>query len=742
MKPRSLIDKIIFTGIIVLLVFAPLAFGSVHVWAYSIIEVGVFLLLALWFVDRLILFGSENLAWVKTPVNLLLVMLFVLIGVQLLPLPASVVALISPQTYTDKTQFFALLAKTADVSTDGPAWMMLTYYAHATVKEALKLGAYCGMFFLVVNTLKSKRQIDILVYFLIFIGLFEALYAIYQVFTDNPNVWWWQSRVGRAYYASGTFIVSNHFAAYMGMLVSLTFGFMIAQKKKSKRLVSGLGGLRGFVQKVVNDFSPESSQAKTIFLFFAGIVMAVSLLMSASRGGILSLGLAMLFVSTLMFFKKSFRKYAIISICFCLIAFLYALHLGIDPTLKKFEHSDQGLQQRLITTRSMFPMLVDYPAVGVGWGNFRYLYPRYVPTEWDGVSSSGYSHNDWIEVGTETGYPGLAIICAAFLIYIYRMTRLWIKRRNLHALGIGIGVLAALLAISFHSYFDFNMHIPANPLTLAAILGIGYAAIHRQGHGYSQSFFYKKRTIRLTRLVRCALFGLVVFVFSFSVYWSGRHFLAEAAAPTEWNSTMNLNWNPELADIERALSFNPGNFEYHHKRALHFMALNTDNSEERRTFHLEAKKSLERALRRNPTRGILWYNLGYIYSFKRADLTEYLNTWLPLADQCFDAAIQCTPKDAYLLFNIGRYWVWRSQLLPKKVLPVLRDDQQLFQDDGIKKFQDLLQRYLVLNPDAWKDAFESVWESYPQDRVVFNIVPAENKELKSRVLQELATRTQ
>ena len=467
------------------------------------------------------------------------------------------------------------------------------------------------MFFLVVNTLKSKRQIDILIYFLVFTGLFEALYAIYQVFTDTPNVWWWQSRVGRANYASGTFIVSNHFAAYMGMLVSLTFGFMIAQKKKSKRLVSGLGGLRGIVQKIVNDFSPESSQAKTIFLFFAGIVMGVSLLMSASRGGILSLGLAMLFVSTLMLFKKAFRKYAVLSIGFCLIALLYALHLGIDPTLQKFEHSDRGLQQRLITTRSMFPMLADYPAAGVGWGNFRYLYPRYVPTEYDGVSSSGYSHNDWIEAGTETGYPGLAIVCAAFLIYMHRMTRLWIKRKNQYALGIGVGVVAALLSISFHSYFDFNMHIPANPLTLAAILGIGYAAIHCQGYGYSQSFFYKKRTIGLTRPGRVAILGLVLFVFGFSIYGSGRHFLAEAASPTEWNSTLNLNWTPELADIERAIAFNPGNFEYHHKRALYFMALHTDNDEERKAFHLEAAKSLEQALRRNPTRGILWYNLGY-----------------------------------------------------------------------------------------------------------------------------------
>ena len=361
--------------------------------------------------------------------------------------------------------------------------------------------------------------------------------------------------------------------------------------------------------------------------------------------------------------------------------------------------------------------------------------------EYDGVSSSGYSHNDWIEAGTETGIPGLVLLYALFFIYITKVIRIGKMRRNRHALGIGAGVLAGLLAISFHSYFDFNMHIPANPLTLATLLAVGYAALHRQGYGYSESFFYRKRTIQFSRSMRMIVAAVFIAVLGglFHVTW--RHAAAEVACPTEWNSTMNLNWTPELDNIERAIAFNPGNFEYHHKRALHFMALNTDDNEERRTFHIEAAKSLEDALRRNPTRGMLWYNLGYIYSFKRHDLTEYLNTWLPMADQCYDAAIQCAPKDAYLLFNIGRYWVWRSQLLPKKVLPVLRDGRQFFKDDGIEKFQDLFQRYLVLNPGGWKDAFESVWEVYPQDRVVFNIVPAENKELKSLVMQELARRT-
>jgi O-antigen ligase len=734
----SRIDKIIFAGIIALLMFAPLAFGAVHVWAYSLVEVGVFLLLLLWLVDRLIVSNTGSLSWVKIPMNLMLMLLLVFIGLQLLPLPSSVVAWLSPHTHADKQQLFIILTKATEASSDGQSWMNLTHYPHATRVEFLKIGAYCGMFFLVVNALKSKQQIDILILCLIFLGLFEALYAIYQVFTDNPKVWWWESRVGRGRYASGTFIVSNHFAAYMSMMVSLTFGFMIAQKKKSKRLVTGLGGLKSFVQKIVHDFSPESSHAKTIFLFFAGIVMMVSLLMSASRGGIISQGVAVLFMSTLLVFKKSFRKYAIFTIGFCLIAFLYALHLGIEPTLKKFESSEQGLEKRLITTRSMFPMLGDYPITGVGWGNFRYLYPRYVPGEWDGVSTSGYSHNDWVEAGTETGFPGLAIICSAFLIYLYRMTRLWLKRRNLHALGIGAGAMAGLLAISFHSYFDFNMHIPANPLTLAAILGIGYAALHRRGHGASQSFFYKQRAIPLNHWQRFALFALVLLVFNVALYGAGSHFMAEAVCPTEWNSTMNLNWNPKLEDMDRATSFNAGNAQYDYKRALHFMALTAETDEEQDHAYFMARHNLEQALRRNPARGLVWYQLGYVYSQNRYDRLEYLNKWLPLAEECFEEALKCAPMDKYLVFNIAKYWVWRSQLLPKNLMSAPGDSRPETWEEGVVKFQELFHHYLTINPAGWKDAFDSVWGTYPEDQIVFGIVPAENAELQSLIMQELA----
>jgi hypothetical protein len=402
------------------------------------------------------------------------------------------------------------------------------------------------------------------------------------------------------------------------------------------------------------------------------------------------------------------------------------------------------LSRRLDTSRSMIPMLKDYAAVGVGWGNFRYPYPRYVPADYDGVSSSGYSHNDWLEAGTETGVPGMMILYAMFFIYLIRMIRLWRERRDRHAIGVGAGVLAGFIAISFHSYFDFNMHIPANPMTLAAIMGIGYAAIHRRGRGYSESFFYRTRTIQLSR-VKCVILAvMVIFCLGALGRLGWRHAAAEAACPTEWNSTMNLNWEPELTDMDKAIQLNPSNAEYHYKRALNLLQSKPKDADEKKRIQNEAATSLETAVRLNPAREAYWYALGKRYSMNRSNFYDFVNSWLPLADKCYDMAVYCAPKNADILLSVADYWVWRSQLLPKKDSPMpkgsalSKDSPLVFRNNGIQKFQGLFQRYLTLNPGDWKAVFDSVWEIYPQDNVVFGIVPSGNKELKSLVMQEVA----
>jgi hypothetical protein len=92
------------------------------------------------------------------------------------------------------------------------------------VIQGLKLVAYLGMFSLVLNTVRSKKRMDILIYVLIFMGLFEALYGIYQLFSDSPRVLWWSRRGGLFGRASGTFTGANHYAGYLEIVIASFLG--------------------------------------------------------------------------------------------------------------------------------------------------------------------------------------------------------------------------------------------------------------------------------------------------------------------------------------------------------------------------------------------------------------------------------------------------------------------------------------------------------------------------------------
>ncbi len=48
------IDKIVFSGIIFVLIFTQLAFGGVHVWAYSAFEIIVFVLFFLFLLNQIV----------------------------------------------------------------------------------------------------------------------------------------------------------------------------------------------------------------------------------------------------------------------------------------------------------------------------------------------------------------------------------------------------------------------------------------------------------------------------------------------------------------------------------------------------------------------------------------------------------------------------------------------------------------------------------------------------------------
>jgi len=234
------IDKIVFSGIIFVLIFTQLAFGGVHVWAYSVFEIIVFILFLLFFLNHIIgqyrtskRLGKKaniTLQWVVSPLNIFIILIISLIVIQLIPLPSFIVKFISPLTFEVKK--YACEIKQVS-SNDSVAWMNLSHYNFATYNELFKLLVYFALYFLVINSVKDQKRINILIYVFVGMGLFQVIYGIVQTYSGSQKIWWWTNNYYKGW-VTGTYINRNHLAGFLEMLLPICFGFVIANVRKTR----------------------------------------------------------------------------------------------------------------------------------------------------------------------------------------------------------------------------------------------------------------------------------------------------------------------------------------------------------------------------------------------------------------------------------------------------------------------------------------------------------------------------
>ena len=140
-----------------------------------------------------------------------------------------------------------------------------------------------------------------------------------------------------------------------------------------------------------------------------------------------------------------------------------------------------------------------------------------------------------------------------------------------------------------------------------------------------------------------------------------------------------------------------------------------------------AIESLKNAVRRNPANAYYWTNLGLCFRRKFELSDGYEAARLTKADRCYDAAVSFRPQNIETLMKAGRYWVWRSNLLPGG------------NEAGINRFQHLFRRILAIEPERWKEAAETVATYYPDGRILIGIVAKGADEVAERLLAWVVT---
>jgi hypothetical protein len=495
-------DAIVRWGLVALAVFTPFAFGSVERWAQAILCGGIALLLLTFLLGLL---WEEPLrrtaAWFATGLEVPLLLLVALVAFQLVPLPASLLRIVSPgsarvRTLPDLTRAVAEVGGPAApdlhetvAALQGPAFRPVSVTPSETFDHLVLLVSLVALFYLILAWCDRRERACWMAGMLTVVGALVAVIGLVQSFTWNERVLWFR-RAPASSYAFGPFVNHNHFAAYVEMILPVAIGlglFLLERRDSSGGSVRPSGTPSGIVRAGDPEGERTRASSQAALVFFGAVILAVSLFYSLSRGGILS---AVLSGSVLL--VLSWRRLRSRRAAWALVAGLPALVLlfmgwiGIGIVKERFEapegvENEASYRSRAVIWSAAVRHLPEYLWVGAGLGAFEESFSPYAPpgswARWD------KAHNDYVQGAWEVGLLGVALFVWLAVLAVRRYGWPALKNRGEPLDLLRTGVALGILSVALHSAFDFSLQIPADGALFAVMVGLLVAFTRLSGHG-------------------------------------------------------------------------------------------------------------------------------------------------------------------------------------------------------------------------------------------------------------------
>jgi putative inorganic carbon (HCO3(-)) transporter len=223
-----------------------------------------------------------------------------------------------------------------------------------------------------------------------------------------------------------------------------------------------------------DDVPDDQRRLTRVLLAFALVLMATMLFFTQSRGA-----LAIVFLGVLILIAMRQRwAGALIALGAVIALIVIASLLGFSSLLDLILTSDKisGLSGREEIWSRGFFALQDFPFTGVGLGLFPRVVEVFYPLFMLGVGEEmPHAHNLYLQVGIDTGMPGLvafvALIVGAILL-AWRNTRIARASRNRALFALNLGALIALSVIAGHGLVDAVVWLSKPAFFMWAWLGV------------------------------------------------------------------------------------------------------------------------------------------------------------------------------------------------------------------------------------------------------------------------------
>ena len=448
-----------------LLAFMPLAFGVVHAWSEEVVVALSSAMVVCLLLRRL--FGRGGLRWTWAYIPIVLLLLIAV--VQLVPLPARWVSVLSPNTASLK------MGLLSDLNGAGP-WksMTLTFYPHATIHDLRLVLAAAGVFVVAFNVFRDPSQIIWLLKAIAAIGGMIAAVTLAQYLFGNGRFYW---LIPSAHYQglSGPFVNHSNYGQFMNLSIGAALGLLVVELRQASP-VSGTLSQSAPVRRI---FNPP----RRLCLLLVGIALAAAtVFLSLTRGGVISMLIAGGFTALLLCTRRSMRGHAWIIIVVILVGLPCVLYAGFDAVYDRLAslHDLRSVEAgRLQILKDIAVMWTRFPIFGTGLGTHSVVYPMHDRSTI--VPRAAYAENEYAQVLEETGLLGLGVLVilgGSVWAGYARSVRREAEPICTAAYGLGFGLLAVLI----HSLSDFGQHLSAN-----AILSATFCALLLILAGHSRS---------------------------------------------------------------------------------------------------------------------------------------------------------------------------------------------------------------------------------------------------------------
>jgi O-antigen ligase len=433
------------------------------------LEVACFSVFILW-VLKTGASGEKLFAGVRPYIPLLLFVLICLL--QLIPLPGFILGALSGKSLEVWETTEKALSSLGAAAGNG--FHTISIYPDATLRKTLLLLAYAAFGVAVSRSFRSDGWIKLALAPVFAMLFLEASLGIYQYLGS-----------GGGEDATGTYFNRNHYAGFLEMALPLALGYVLSLGDWSA------GSRRPLLKRLL---SSENFQRQMLFLFLLGIAF-LAVFFSRSRMGIFSVLASLVFFTVLssrgVRSGRGVRRMIYVVVA---VALFLGLFIGLYPVLDRFLYVGENLPSRTEVWKDSWSMVRDFPLFGTGLGTFAYSYPLYKMSAAKPLIYL-HAHNDYLEILTETGFPGLASLLAALAIFLYS------SLRSMSSLGreesyfrffILLGALTGVFSMLVHSLADFGLQIPSNALYFSFLVGLCAGAGSRGETGLRDSARYNR----------------------------------------------------------------------------------------------------------------------------------------------------------------------------------------------------------------------------------------------------------